>query len=133
MTTETKNLVVLNEGQAQFLKSLSRTCEDYRGSWESLAKRGADEADRLENGYHIAGPSHQIMSEVEQEAGKIKGLCDIVWSVFRVDIFEEEDRKPAYEEVNQFLKIAMAKPKGKNVSISGIWFKVGDTLADHSE
>lgn len=131
-TTETKNFIVLNEGQAAFLKSLSRVCEDYRNSWESLAKRGADEADRLENGFHISGPSHQIMSEVEQEAGKIKALTDVVWSVFRVDIFEEGDRKVAYNEVNQFLKLAMATPKGKNQSFSGIWFKMGTTLADYS-
>jgi hypothetical protein len=131
MATELKTRhIVLNEGQAAFLKTLSRVCEDYRNSWDALTRRGAEEADRLENGYHIAGPSHQVMSEVEQEAGKIKALTDVVWSVFRVDNFAEGDRKDAYNEVNDFLKLAMATPKGKNVSFSGIWFKQGQTLSD---
>lgn len=135
MTTELKiRHIVLTEGQATFLKSLSRVCADYRNSWQALANRGAEEADRLENGYHISGPSHQIMSEVEQEAGKIKALTDVVWSVFRVDIFAEGDRKDAYNEVNEFLKLAMATPKGKNVSFfSGIWFKENQTLSDFED
>ena len=126
---EVVNHIVLTEGQAQFLIHLSRASEDYRGSWESLAKRGADEMHRLDGGQWVSGPNHQIMSEVEQEYGKIKMALDLVWSVFRIDIFTEEDREVAREEINQFLKIAMAKGKG----IHGTWFSEGKTISDYTK
>lgn len=115
--------IVLNEGQAHFLNSLSRAAADYRSSWESLAKRGEQEIQRLEEGQWVSGPNHQVMSEVEQEYGKIKIALDLVWSVFRVDIFEEENRAAARAEIEQFLKIAMAKGK----SFSGGTFFMKDT------
>ena len=125
--TETKvNHIILDEGQARFLINLSRAATDYRGSWESLAKRGADEIHRLDEGQWVSGPHHQIMSEVEQEYGKIKMALELVWSVFRVDIFAEEDREPARKEIDQFLKIAMAEGK----DLHGTWFREGHTISD---
>jgi hypothetical protein len=118
--------IVLNEGQAMYLIHLSRAANDYRSSWEALTKRGQDETDRLDKGQWVSGPNHQVMSEVEQEYGKIKMALDLVWSVFRVDIFAEEDREAARAEIDQFLKIAMGPSKGMH----GTWFREGHTTVD---
>lgn len=130
--TSTGHFIVLDEGQAQYLTSLSRVCVDYRSSWEALAKRGEDEKNRLAKGQWVSGPSHQIMSEVEQEYGKIKMALDLIWSVFRVDIFDKEDQEAARNEISEFIKIATAEPKS-NASFSGTWFQVGSTLEKFSK
>lgn len=125
------NLVTLTESQARFLVSLSKAAADYRGSWESIMKRGADEIDRLNNSQWITGPSHQIMSEVQQEYGQIKVMLELLWSVFTLsDLPEGADPKEAVKEVEQLLAIALGEPK-KNASIGGgTWFREGQKLSD---
>ena len=126
MTTETKNLVVLDEAKATYLKMLSQASADYRNSWEALAKRGLEEIHKLNNGLWVSGPHHQVMSEVEQEYGKIKMALNLVWTVFDLSIFDEDEQEAARKEVDQFLKIAMGQPK----DFHGTWFHKGHTISD---
>lgn len=134
MTTEaTTKHIVLNEGQARFLIDLSRIAADYRGSWQSLIERGQKEINRLSNNEWVDGPGNQVMAEVQQEFGKIKFALNMIWSVFRIDIFEEEkDRRDAAKEIEAFVAIALAENKGKNASLSGgTWFMEGKTIEDY--
>lgn len=126
------NLVTLTEGQARYLTTLSKAAANYRGSWESLIKRGNDEIDRLTNNQWVSGPSHQIMAEVQQEYGQIKVMLDMLWSVFTLEQLPEgADTKEAVVEVEKLLAIALGEPNKKSASLGGgTWFYKGKTLSD---
>lgn len=135
MTLEaTTTHIFLNEGQARYLCDLSRVAADYRGSWESIIERGTKEIASLDANQWVTGPSHQIMAEVQQEYGKLKFALEMLWSVFRLDIFEEADRKDAAKEVEKFIEVATQKNQGLHGSLAGgTWFVQNRTIADYTK
>jgi hypothetical protein len=132
MTTETTNLIVLTEAQAEYLRKLSSSSHDYKQSWQSLAERGQEETDRLNLGQWVSGPNHQVMAEVQQEYGRVKVLLDMIWCVFSVEDWDNEDREQGVKEVSEFIKIACGEPTKKHGAIAGgTWFSKGKTVNDY--
>lgn len=131
--TETKTPVLsLTETQATFLNALSRAAADYRGSWESIAKRAADEINRLNEGQWVAGPNHQIMAEVQQEYGTIKTLLNVADTQWDFSQWAGQMRQDAIDEFHFFIKVAVTENKGKHGSLhGGTWFNTGRTVEDY--
>lgn len=130
-TTEFKNLLVLTDAQAEYLRKLSSASHNYKQSWQSLAERGEEETKRLNLGQWVSGPNHQVMAEVQQEYGRIKVMLDMIWCVFSVEGWDNDDREAGIKEVSKLIEIACGDPK-KNAAIGGgTWFSEGKTVSDY--
>lgn len=131
MTTETTNLIVLTETQAEYLRKLSSSSYRYKQSWKELAARGEQETKRLNLGQWVSGPNHQDMAEVQQEYGRIKVMLDMIWLIFSVAGFDDEDRKKAVDEVTDLIRIACDEPIKHAAIGGGTWFSEGKSVDDY--
>lgn len=134
MTETTATILVLTENQATFLNALSRVAADYRGSWESIIKRGEDELDRLNNANWVSGTSHQVMAEVQQEYGTLKTLLNLADTQWDFSQWTGQMRQDAIDEYREFIHVAIKENKGLHGSLlGGTWFVKGRTIADYRE